>query len=301
MYTVSLEELFTENEQLLRSQFVNLLFPRDKEVLSTLLNDLFDKHLKIGTITENLSAPDLALFQSALQVVESSLGIPSDAFVPLFDSSSNIDDSNSHKYNGQNKTNLIYSTPKQWAVVGATAATVLASLKPNFITILIGIVGMGVNWALMGSTKTEKVKDKEINECSFSVDTDVIMSSIKMICARIDRLMSIYSTNLSNAVSIVESKPKSSLLSNYGYLFDRFSDLFAAVINNEQDKKEDAITDLFKTLKNYHYEFINYSEINKEFFEIIKTDAVSKIELVSPAIVDKGECIMLGKVFVPES
>lgn len=301
MYTVSLEELFTENESLLRSQFEGLQFPRDKEAIEGIIKDVFDKHLHVSSILENLSAPDIALFQSALQVVESSLGLPVEALTPITNCTPVKENSEGSKNQKDSLFNKVYSTPKQFAAVGTTAAAMLATLRPNFLTILLGVVSLGINWTMLGRSSQQTVVKESIVEKSYALDTDIIMMNIKSICERIDRLMNIYTTNLANATSKLEKRPVPSLHSNYGYLIERLSELFIATLNNDDTETHKSIQDLFKTLKNYHYEFVPYSESGKEYFEIIETDAVNQIETVTPALLNNGECISLGKVFIPEA
>ena len=89
---------------------------------------------------------------------------------------------------------------------------------------------------------------------------------------------------------------------SYGYLLNRLASLYRDKTNNAPAEEiDDDIAKLFKTLKNYNYEFANYSDETKQFFEVEEIEEISEPEVEEVAILEKGECIVKGKLYQPKN
>lgn len=265
---VSLAELFNENEQVLRSNLEGLQSPRDKEDLEKVINDIFNKHLSISTLMAVMPKQYADLLQSTLQLVEASLGLVVNSTTQA-ESQAKESDAASNEQNG------------------------------GFLHRLIEcLINLSLN--LSSRTRTcKKQTDRHDIKNGFTVNIDGLLSGIRTICQRIDCIINIYSRSIENMTAQQKDRPSPKLHDDYGYLFNRLSDLFTSN-SNGQDLKYPTGR-LFRTLSNYGYEFLDYTESTQQHFEVEEIATVNKQELIAPAIFHNKKCIAIGKVFVPKS
>ncbi|MBO7489485.1 MAG: hypothetical protein J6T88_04320 [Bacteroidales bacterium] len=297
MEIISLLSLFQKCETELRSQLSGLTLPKDTKKLNNILSDLFISHVKIGEYKEELTDSELAILQSAIQLVEKSLQMPFNMFVVEgVDNNSTFHETTS---NGIQSRNIIPLNKSQLAVLGVTASGVLAGTLPNVGTILLAIVATATGlWVSSKSrNKTTEIKETIIPQ-ELVVNVDAIINTAKNICQSVDNVMTVYQTNIHNLKTRIDSKPIQTLHNTYGYLLFRLADLYRDKNNNASSYEiENDIAMLFKTLKNYNYEFVGYSEETKQYFDVEELDDIDAPEESEVAILEKGICIVKGKYY----
>ena len=244
----------------------------------------------------------MAIFQSAIQLVEESLKLQQDMF--SFTQNTNASSpAEVIKYEKENETAPIWRLNKnQITLLGTTAVGVLAGAVTNVGTVLLAIVATAAGlWVSKESRDNEiKVQEKIIAK-DIQVNADAIINAARNICQSIDRLMDMYQTNIENLKSRIDNKPQPKLHNMYGYLLDRLANLYRDKTNQASAEDiEDDISKIFKTLKNYRYEFVNYSEENKHMFDVEEIDGISEPEETEVAILENGICIKEGKYYQPK-
>ena len=80
MNKLSLLSLFEQSEADLKTKLSGLILPRDAEKLNQILSDLFVEHIKVGEYKQELTSSEMAIFQSAIQLVEESLQLQQHLF-----------------------------------------------------------------------------------------------------------------------------------------------------------------------------------------------------------------------------
>lgn len=293
----SLLSLFEQSETELKKHLADLSLPRDAEQLNKILSDLFVEHIKVGEYKQELTSSEMAIFQSAILLVEESLQLQQNLF--------SIKGKNEivvSKDDLQKQKIKLPINKSQVAMVAVAATGVLTGAVSNIGTILLTIVTTAAGiWIARSEDETKNNTKEKIIQNKLNVNADAIICTTKKICQSIDRLMGIYQSNIDNLKARIGNKPEPTLYNSYGYLLNRLAELYKDLTNNASDTeiKED-ITRLFKTLRNYNYEFINYSEDTKQYFEVEDLEEISIPEVEGVAILEKGECIVKGKYYHPK-
>lgn len=302
MNTISLLSLFQESESELKAQLTGLVLPKDEDKLNRVLSNLFIEHIHVEKYKEELTNSELAIFQSAIQLVEESLKLQQD----MFSFTQNTNASSFTEVIKYEKDNDTYSqwrlNKNQITLLGTTAIGVLAGAATNVGTVLLAIVATATGlWISKESRDNEfKVQEKIVAK-DIQVNADAIINAARNICQSIDRLMDMYQTNIENLKSRIDNKPQPKLHNTYGYLLDRLANLYRDTTNQASAEDiEDDISKIFKTLKNYRYEFVNYSEENKHMFDVEEIDGISEPEETEVAILENGICIKEGKYYQPK-
>lgn len=298
MDKLTLLSLFEQSEAELRAQLSDLVLPRDAKKLNRILSDLFVDHIKVGEYKQELTNSEIAIFQSAILLVEESLQLQQNLFAVKAKEETLV-----AKGTTQSKERKLPINKSQVAIVAVAATGILTGAVTNIGTILLATVATaaGVWIAREGNEPKTKVKEKVIKQ-ELAINADAIIETTKKICQSLDNIMGVYQTNIENLRSRIENKPEPTLYNSYGYLLNRLSYLYKDMTNNAniEEVKED-IAKLFKTLKNYNYEFVNYSEATKQFFEVEELEEISELEVEEVAILEKGECIVKGKIYQPKN
>lgn len=290
--------LFQQKENELKNQLSGLFFPRDSVKLNAILADLFVEHVNVEDYKQELTNTELAIFHSSLQLVNESMKMQQNILSFVKGTQDITRDQSIHS---KTSTRLSSSRKSQIAVVGAAATGVLAGSVTNFGTILLAVVVTAVG-VYVSNEERRKNAPQGNSVCNeYAVNADAIIDTTKKICQNVDNLMNVYQTNIENIKARMDSMPVVTLHGAYGYLLNRLSILYRDKTNNASASElEDDFAKLFKTLKNYNYEFVNYSEDVKDLFDVEELEEISEPEVAEVAVLEKGECIVRGKYYKPK-
>jgi len=296
MENLTLLSLFEQSETDLRKQLADLQLPRDEEKFNRILSDLFVEHIKVDEYKQELTPSEMAIFQSAIQLVETCLQLNDKMF--SFDSdlaSNEIVPAN------DNIGNFFLNKNQMTGGIVAGVGALIAGALPNYWgSVLIAIIATAASLCLLreGENVVEK---KTVIRSNIRINSDAVIVVAKNICRSVDNLMQVYNTNIDNLKSRIEDKPEPTLHNSYGYLLNRLASLYRDKTNNgSQEEIEEDIDKIFKTLKNYNYEFVNYSKDTAHFFDVEEIGAISQAEVADVAILEKGECVVKGKYYQPK-
>lgn len=294
----TLLSLFEQSEGELKSHLSGLILPRDSETLNNILTNLFVDHIKVNEYKETLTDSEMALFQSAIQLVEDSLQVQHNMITFAGKRSPSSHQEIVVRNSPSSKKTLINKS--QIAILGVTATGVLAGALPNVGTILLAIVATATGlWVSKDGCKKNEVHETLVPQ-ELVVNVNAIIDTTKKICQSVDNLMGVYQTNIDNFKARIDSRPEPTLYNAYGYLLNRLADLYRDSTNNATtDEIKNDIAKLFKTLKNYNYEFVNYSEDSKRYFDIEEVEEIEFPMEDEVAILENGNCIVKGKYYQP--
>ena len=298
MNKLSLLSLFEQSEADLKTKLSGLILPRDAEKLNQILSDLFVEHIKVGEYKQELTNSEMAIFQSAIQLVEESLQLQQHLFAIKEKEETLV---TTEKKHGEERKLPINKS--QAAVVAVAATGILTGAVTNVGTILLAIVATAAGvWITRENSDTNTIVKEKVIRHELMVNAEAIIETTKKMCQSLDNLMGVYQTNIENFKSRIENKPDPTLYNSYGYLLNRLASIYRDKTNNAPAKEiDDDISKLFKTLKNYNYEFVNYSNETKQFFEVEELEEISEPEVEEVAILEKGECIVKGKMYQPKN
>ena len=293
MAHLTLLSLFEQSENELKQELANLQLPRDEKKFKSILSDLFVEHIKVSEYKQELTASELSIFQSAIQLVEASMHMNQRMldFTPFQHRENTCPD--------EEKT----TCKKQIISPLITGAGILvAGALPYWGVVLLAIVASAAN-AYVTRKNDENIcsKKEEATTIELKVNGDAIVQAAREMCQSIDNLMSVNATNIDNLKSRLSTKQEATLANTYRYLLDRLAILYRDKTNKaSQTEIDDDIAKVFKTLKNYNYEFVHYSDETKEFYEIEELEELSAPEEVEVAIMEHGKCIAKGKYYQPK-
>lgn len=292
----SLKELVKSNEVNLKDKLCGITAGSDKDIV-TAFSRIFSDSINIDAYKEELTINEMAIFQSVVAAVQASMSV-----VNVLQTTTSYESSAPILPDVDKKDNILSRMPltkTQWSIVGAATTGFVAGVYPNWVTIPAMLAtNIVIGWY---SSKGEKYKVKSVvttKASSKQLDVEQALDKIYTIADCIDNAMKIYATNVHNIVAEHTSQTSPTLSTQYGYLLDRLRDLYS--VKNAEEQKE-ALKHLRKTMTNYGYEFLEYSEENSTYFNVRESEYVTELYVESLALVEQGHCIQKGTVFVPKN
>lgn len=300
MNTISLLSLFQQSESELKAQLSGLVLPKDEDKLNSILSSLFVEHIQLGKYKQQLTNSELAIFQSAIQLVKESLALQENIF--SFSQSQNVSSTTAITKLQESSKKIFSLNKNQMTILATTATGILVGAATNVGTILLAIVATAAGlWFSKESQQREIKVQERVIASEIRVNADAIINAAKNICQSVDKIMDTYHTNIHNIKSRMENQTKPTLHNMYGYLLDRLATLYRDKSHHASAEDiEDDISKIFKTLKNYKYEFINYTEENKQMFDVEELEGIEKPEETEVAVLEDGNCIIKGKYYQPK-
>lgn len=297
----SLLELFLQSESELRAKLSNLLLPRDAEKFYEVVSGIFIENNRISEYKEELTDSEIAVFQSAIKIAEGGMGVFNNMIDATYLNSLSAPSQNEVMQSSAKNSFIINQA--QGSILGVSALGALAGAIPCVGTILLAVLATSAGiWLNRTKAAIVSIPQSKRPSNEIRVNIDAIINATKELCHSIDGLMVIYRTNIDNLRSKYENKPEQTLSNTYGYLLKRLADLYRDRANNASiDDIYSDITKLYKTLENYSYEFVHYSESAHQFFDVEVLDEIDTPEEGDVAILEKGHCIVRGKYYKPQN
>lgn len=280
----TLLQLFERNEKEFRSELLQLRLPRDIDKLQSFLEDFFVNKVSTEEYRNELSLLEVGMLNSVIKLVSQTLvlshgNVLSPSKVPYPSKSSNVSKSVIDSFN--------------IPVLGATAVggIIGGAFMRTWGGVLLSIAGCALGMYL----STDKKHNSQV-----SIDVDNYVDTLKNICQCIDNVMSNYSTSISNIIEEYEGRPKTTLASLYLPLLERMASLYIAIEdNNLPEEVKTEFNKLYRTLKNHHYEILNYNEQNSKYFIETESPNVDKPTVIKAAILEYGNLLESGECFIP--
>lgn len=179
----------------------------------------------------------------------------------------------------------------------ATGGVIGGILFKTWGGVLLSLAGCALGMYL--STSNSRAKRKQI--MNRDLDVDKYIQTLKGMCRGIDEVILNYHISIDNIIKQYENAAKPTFATAYKPLLDRMASLYISVestslpteIKNEFDK-------LFRTLKNHHFEILNYSNDTKEYFIESESPHVKENTVVKAAILEDGKLFEMGECLIPE-
>ena len=132
------------------------------------------------------------------------------------------------------------------------------------------------------------------------IDASKYIKTLKIICGGVDEIISNYRASINNIKKSYENQSPVTLATKYGPLLDKFASMYAALKGMSVPKDvQEEIKRLYKTLKNYHYEIVDYSDSTSQFYEIIDSENIAECTLLKAAILEDGRLLAKGECLMP--
>lgn len=287
---ISLLSLFEQNEQDFRRELDSIMLPRDLTRFNELMNDFFITQASIEEYQKELTMLEMSMLNSVLKLVNGQAG----TLGQMSASESSTAQQTEVKEESKPATETlipVLGTSLGSGVVGAL-------LLRTWGGVLFSVAGCALAIYLISKKKNSKSHTRR----NYHIDVDNYVATLKQICANIDEVMSNYSVSLANVKAAYENQPKPTLASLYKPVLMRLSNLWLAAHQLETEMTvTEEIDKLFRTLKNYHYEFIDYNEENSQYYSVTSSPHIDKPLLVKVAIFENGKILEQGECLIPEN
>lgn len=286
--SASLLNLFKQKEQDLREKLESIVLPRDFAKFKTLMNNVFISHASIEDYKQELTMTELSILNSIMKLVRSQ--------IELMAQMSNIGDSSDIPQTEKNEPITdFFDLP----ILGSTVVGGLIGglLLKTWGGVLFSIAGCALGMYF----STNKKKQQSRKKINHKIDVDKYILMLKRICSSIDEIVSNYTVSIEKIRMSYENQPKPTLATLYKPVLNRLANLYLATYQQKDDKiLKKEIELLFRTLKNHHYEFINYSEANSSYYIVTSSPNILEPEVTKVAIVENGNIIETGECLIPE-
>lgn len=282
----TLLNLFEKEEANFYSELSKMVLPRDEQKLRGFLNDFFVDKVSVEEYKKELTNGEVALLNSVLKLFPFQMPIFKSSEISFMESKSEP----SHTDNILSKDAL---TTLGYTAVGGVIGTILFKHTWGGVLLTVAACALG----LYINKKSRSAKNEDVQ---MKIDASTYIDTLKNICGGIDEVISNYRTSINNIKKSYESQVPVTLATKYGPLLDRFASMFVALkgMSVPEDVQEE-INRLYRTLKNYHYEIVDYSESTSRFYEIIDSENVSENTLVKAAVIEDGQLLIKGECLIP--
>lgn len=308
---LTLFNLFQSQKEALCSELNALKFPHDVGKFESIIQKVFVEDVKIDEYKKSLTNQELSMLNSMLALID----LPellSKALHKEYKQPEHKIYVNESDVKGLSKylSDPIGRGITLGSVLGGVAGACIWNTSKipgvgfyvGIGSVLCSIIG-GVTAYYLMSYKNNKNHDT-VRELStpvvvYSLDINVLIETIESICSGLDNCISVFRDTLKTCEQSIHESSKKDLVRDYSYLVQSLSDLFIQSEKTEYMGLEDTISDVFKSLQNYHIQFKLYSTDNREDFIETESEHVSESVTTKPALYKDGVLLESGECLIP--
>ena len=315
----TLLQLFEQGEPQIREELSSICLPRDNEKLTSFINSFFTDKVQIEDYKKELTISEISMVNSAIRLISLPLSILSTDHIIKEVIPANSVDSNPAEEDNENTdtSNVIgkvkqYTKPINWALLGtstlfggAIGGLIYKTWGGVLCTAAGCVLGMyslfGLSLLIPNGTSKEKTAERAtIN--SRTLDVEVFVSLLKQVCAGIDDIIDNYRANIKQLTEQQASeKTSNTLADSYKPLLDRMAKMYVAMKSqNLSEEVKSEIDKLYRTLKNQHYDIVDYSEETRHYYVETISPHVNSTTLIKAAILENGQLLEKGECLIPE-
>lgn len=293
---ITLVNLFEKNEQQFRNELSAMQLPKDVKVLQKFLDDFFVEKVSVAEYKSELSMSEIAMLNSVMKLVSLPMSLIGEWTLPNALTYKNNTYTSNSKVNKEIQSlieKIDVPTVGAAAVGGLIGGLVFKTWGGVLLTIAGCVLGM-----CLGSDQTNNDNSTGV---VMKIDINKYIATLKLICRNIDEIMENYRISIAEVVRSYDNVPKATLASTYKPLLDRMASLYVAIndetlpapIKSEFEK-------LYRTLKNHHYEIVNYTDDTQQYFVETPSVHISEPTVIKAAILEKGKLLEMGECLIPE-
>lgn len=315
----TLVQLFEQSESQIREELKAITLPADSKKLTDFVSTFFTDKVQIEDYKKELTLSEIMMVNSAIRLISLPLSsITADYLIKdviLNRKTTGIDPpDNSTKQESAGLWRRVkrYTKPIDWPLVGASSffgglvGGIVSKTWGGVLCTAAGcVLGMYTLFGLNLLFSSEKENGKRASRSttgSTSLDVDGFVSLLKQVCAGIDEIIINYRANIKQLTEQQASEKKSNTLADsYKPLLDRMAKMFVAMKNQDlSDEVKIEVDKLYRTLKNQHYDIVDYTDETRAFYIETPSPYVNSITLIKAAILENGELFEKGECLIPE-
>ena len=281
--------LFEKQEDDFYAELSTMILPRDKEKFQAFMRDFFVNKVSVEEYKKKLNMGEVAMLNSVLKMIQFQMPMFKGCSLPLMDDGKEVKrDSVSSIINDKESVSTIGYT----AVGGAIGSLLF---KETWGGVLLTIAACVLGLYMNKGERSYKKKHSPVH-----IDASKYIATLKNICATIDEIICNYRASVNQVKQSYENLPQVTLATKYLPLLERFASMFVALkgLNVPADVQME-IDKLYRTLKNHHYEIVDYSDATADYYVETESEHVSECTLVKAAILENGKLLEKGECLTP--
>lgn len=281
--------LFEKQEHDFYSELSTMILPRDKEKLQTFMRNFFVNKVSVEEYKKELTMGEVAMLNSVLKMIPFQMPMFKSCTLALGD---DVKEVNHKSGDSILKDKETISTIGFTAVGGAIGSLLF---KETWGGVLLTIAACALGLYMNKGQRSNRKKQSQVR-----IDATKYIATLKNICATIDEIIGNYRASLNQVKQSYEGLPKVTLATEYRPLLDRFASMFVALkgLSVPTDVQLE-IDKLYRTLKNHHYEIVDYTEATADYYVETESEHVSECTLVKAAILENGNLLIKGECLIP--
>ena len=311
----TLIQLFEQGEAQIREELSSITLPKDSEKLTYFVNSFFTDKVQIDDYKKELTMAEITMVNSAIRLISLPLSIiTTETFLKDAITLNSLNVKAEQPRCASSSNDFIskaanYTKPINWALLGTS--TLFGGVFGGLIYKTWGgvlctaagcVLGMYSLYGINNVMSKNKSNAMTIQTPSKVLDVDVFVTLLKQVCAGIDDIIENYRLNIKQVLEQQSNTQNNPTLANsYKPLLDRMATMFVALKNqNLPDETKDEINKLYRSLKNQHYEIIDYSEDTRDLYVETTSPHVTSVTLIKAAILENGKLLEKGECLIPE-
>lgn len=285
---LTLLKLFEREETNFQSELSQIILPKDEQKLIVFLRKFFIDKVSVEEYKNELTMGEVAMLNSVLKLYTSQILLFS-SDTSMYSLKNTVPDTASDDTTGNAITTLGYTA------AGGAIGTFL--FKQTWGGVLLTVAACA-----LGLYMSNKKHSQENSKAQIKIDASKYISTLKNVCRSIDDIILNYRVGINNVKESYEKKEQVTLASAYRPLLDRIASMYAALKGlNVSAEINDEINRLYRTLKNFHYDIVDYSEATMHYYEQIESDHVVEFTLLKAAILEDGRLLIKGECLTPKN
>lgn len=302
----SLTSIFESNQSVLKERLQGLKLPSDSSkiqaVINDYLNEMFDNE---GDFRQSLTQSEDYILQAALSLLNAQQSITKEV-------TPNISFQQPQSQSQPQITSGLKKEQYPLALVGTAVGSGLGgALMGTWASVFGAVAGTAVvlyyasTLSHPSSSKmTSTVEKPKLIQSQLNVK--LFLSIVRNICESVDSLIDTFRAQINRVVHKYESQEKPTLEKEYRFLLESVQSLIGYKrVHNEEEKFlqkiQERIEDMAEILGNYNLSVEDYTEENKNWFDIIESPNTAILTQVLPAIVKDSNIVLKGRIFIPIS
>lgn len=300
----SLTSIFESKQSVLKERLQGLKLPSDSSKIQTVINDylneMFDNE---GDFRQSLTQSEDYILQAALSLFKAQQSITKEV-------TPNISFQQPQNQLQPQITPGLKKEQYPLALVGTAVGSGLGgALMGTWASVFGAVAGTAVvlyyasTLSHSSSSKmTSMVEKPKLIQSQLNVE--LFLSIVKNICESVDSLIDTFRAQINRVVHKYESQEKPTLEKEYRFLLESIQSLIGYKRAHSEDEKfmrkiQERIEDMAEILGNYNLSVVDYTEENKNWFDIIESSKTTALTQILPAIIKNNNSVIKGRVFIP--
>ena len=300
----SLTSIFESKQSVLKERLQGLKLPSDSSKIQTVINDylneMFDNE---GDFRQSLTQSEDYILQAALSLFKAQQSITKEV-------TPNISFQQPQNQLQPQITPGLKKEQYPLALVGTAVGSGLGgALMGTWASVFGAVAGTAVvlyyasTLSHSSSSKmTSMIEKPKLIQSQLNVE--LFLSIVKNICESVDSLIDTFRAQINRVVHKYESQEKPTLEKEYRFLLESIQSLIGYKRAHSEDEKfmrkiQERIEDMAEILGNYNLSVVDYTEENKNWFDIIESSNTTALTQILPAIIKNNNSVIKGRVFIP--